>query len=82
MAIMFNAAPGVGPPSVQNTGPGPRQPLGLPQPPSGANPTPQPPVPITQYQQQGNAGLPAPNTQGQQFLPKPLQPYNPIPLMS
>lgn len=77
MPIMWNGAAGIGPPTVQNTGPGPRQPLGLPQPPNGAGPPAQPQQPLTAYQQQGNTGLPSPNLQGQAFLPKPLMPYDP-----
>lgn len=75
--IMYNPAAGLSPPSVNNTGPGPRQPMGLPPPPSGASPPQQPTQPLTAYQQQGNTGLPAPNQQGRAFLPKPLQPYDP-----
>ena len=81
MAIMWNGAAGNYPPQVTNTGPGPRQPLGLPPGPSGASPTPQPQTPLTQYQQQGNTGLPSPNQQGIAYIPKPLKPYDPAPAM-
>lgn len=78
MPIYFPGVAAKGPPQPINTGPGPRQMLGLPAGPKGAGPSPQPAVPLTLYQQQGNTGFPKPNQQGQAILPKPLKPYNPV----
>jgi len=56
---------------VQNTGPGPRQPLGLPPRLSGASPPPQKTPPMTPAAPLSKAALPGPMRQGQQFLPAP-----------
>lgn len=70
MSIYYTGAAGNSPPQVNNTGPGPRQPMGLPPGPHGASPPPQATVPLTQYGQQGTAQLAPRLQQGTAVLPR------------
>lgn len=58
-----------GPATVILTGPGPRNPMGLPPRPSGAKAPPTPPQPMSSAAAYSTPVLPGPNTGGYLFLP-------------
>lgn len=76
MSLMPTAAAG-GAPAVNNTGPGPRQPLGLPPAAKGVANVPRPPVPMSAYGSYSKAGPPGPTIMGQPYLYPPTKPSMP-----